>query len=79
MNKRQCPCNGCTVIVKAGLLMCAPHWSMVPKTQRDRVWSTWRAAQAAIAKPSYLELMLKYRAAADLAVSQVNAKLATTA
>lgn len=82
MSKRQCPCAGCIAYVPKGLLMCAPHWRMVPKYQQDRVWATWRAVQAVSKQypqaphPDLLGLLRKYQAAADLAVSLANEKIA---
>jgi Zn ribbon nucleic-acid-binding protein len=40
-----CHARGCGTKVKPELLMCGPHWRLVPKTIRDRVWATYREGQ----------------------------------
>jgi hypothetical protein len=42
-----CPAGDCPVRVRADRLMCAPHWSAVPKPLRDAVWATWRSGAGA--------------------------------
>lgn len=37
----RCPANGCTRNVSPAMLMCRPHWYMVPRPLRDAVWSAW--------------------------------------
>lgn len=77
MNKRHtCPCAGCGREIPSGLLMCGPHWRMVPKPHQDAVWAAWRAAQGIADAPQADDRWLKYRAAVDLAVSLVNEKIA---
>lgn len=44
-DRRSCPVNGCRGTVRAGHLMCAPHWRQVPKDLQLQVWSTWRSWQ----------------------------------
>lgn len=43
---RECPVatghGTCARTVRAGQLMCPPHWRRVPKDARDDVWATWR-------------------------------------
>ena len=44
---RQCPIGGpgleqCPRTVRAGQLMCGPHWRIVPKDLASEVWRTWR-------------------------------------
>jgi hypothetical protein len=38
-----CAAIDCTARIKPGLLMCAPHWRLVPKLIQAEVWTTWRA------------------------------------
>ncbi len=37
-----CPVRGCAALVPASLLMCKPHWAMVPKRQQAAVHAAWR-------------------------------------
>ena len=37
----ECPANGCTAAVSGSMLMCRPHWYMVPKPLRNAVYSAW--------------------------------------
>lgn len=37
-----CPAAACTRRLSPRMLMCRPHWFMVPKRLRDTVWLTWR-------------------------------------
>ncbi len=39
----RCPAGGCRQKIRAGRLMCRPHWYQVPKPLRDAVWATWRS------------------------------------
>lgn len=43
MARRECPVEHCPDPVRHAQLMCRRHWWLVPRTIRDRVWSTWRA------------------------------------
>jgi hypothetical protein len=49
------------------MLMCRPHWYMVPKPQRDAVWDAWRGGLGA-GSPAHREAILA-------AIEAVNAKL----
>jgi hypothetical protein len=62
--KHRCPVNGCEAQLPREILMCAPHWRMVPRDLQNAVNAAWRASSA--------EAYLKARAAA---VSAVNQKL----
>jgi hypothetical protein len=42
-NPRSCPIGTCQRTVRAGQLMCGPHWGMVPKETKWDVYRTWRA------------------------------------
>ena len=37
----ECPAKGCTKAVSDSMLMCRPHWYMVPKPLRNDVWGAW--------------------------------------
>lgn len=43
----RCPARRCTRQVSYDLLMCAPHWRMVPKPLQRAVWAAWRDGQGA--------------------------------
>lgn len=66
-----CPATGCTRRVGSGMLMCRPHWFMVPKLQRDAVWDAWRGGLGA-GSPAHRDAILA-------AVEAVNAKLSSQA
>lgn len=61
-----CPATRCTRRVGSGMLMCRPHWFMVPRLQRDAVWDAWRRAGAG--SPAHRDAILA-------AVAAVNDKL----
>jgi hypothetical protein len=37
----ECPATGCAAAVSPSMLLCRPHWCMVPKPIRTAVWVTW--------------------------------------
>lgn len=37
-SKHECPVAGCTVQIIRSMLMCKPHWSMVPEPMKLAVW-----------------------------------------
>ena len=45
--KHTCHVPGCERLVPARLLMCPPHWMMVPKEIQRRVMTHYRAEQCA--------------------------------
>lgn len=47
-----CHAEGCRRSVPARLLMCAPHWRMVPEDLQARVWETYRPGQERTKDPS---------------------------
>ena len=58
MRPHQCHAYACYKTVHPRLLMCRPHWYMVPKKLRDRVWETYIPGQENGAAPrtrEYLE------------------------
>lgn len=40
-----CHARGCKVIVRPEILMCKPHWFMVPYALRHEVWRTYHPGQ----------------------------------
>ena len=55
--KHTCHALGCTAEVAPHLLMCRPHWSMIPYHLQRRIWTTYRPDQEVTNNPSqeYLE------------------------
>lgn len=43
--KHECAATGCKAMIRRGLLMCAPHWRMVPLGEQRAIYRTWRAFQ----------------------------------
>jgi hypothetical protein len=41
MASHECPARGCTQRVALHMLMCRPHWYMVPRALRGAVWAAW--------------------------------------
>lgn len=41
-NRHNCPASQCEARVGPDMLMCRPHWFMVPKAIRDDVWAAYR-------------------------------------
>lgn len=54
-----CHAEGCHVVVPPKLLMCRPHWYMVPIHIRDLVWQHYRPGQEIDKRPSmaYMRVM----------------------
>lgn len=63
-----CPAKGCTRRVGVRMLMCRPHWYMVPKALRDAVYDAYAGGLGA-GSPAHRDAILE-------AVDAVNAKLA---
>jgi hypothetical protein len=63
-----CPAKGCTRTVNPAMLMCRPHWYMVPKPLRNAVWSAWADGDGA-GTPAHSAAILA-------AIEAVNRKLA---
>lgn len=62
----RCHAIGCDVEVPPALLMCKPHWLMLPKALRRAVWGSYRAGQEQRKDPSD-----EYLAAAGAAIRAV--------
>ena len=52
-----CPARGCTARVALHMLMCRPHWFMVPLAQRRAVWAAWDGGAGA-GTPEHRDAML---------------------
>jgi len=52
MVQHTCHARRCNRVVPEKMLMCKPHWFMVPRELRDRVWATYRAGQEIDKSPS---------------------------
>lgn len=63
MPSRAHACYACGKRIRPGLLMCAHHWSRVPKEIRMRVYSTWTAFN----RHADLDTLAAYREAIDAA------------
>lgn len=64
----QCPANGCKRNLPEHLLMCKPHWYMVPRHLRSDVWNAYQDGAGAYT-PELLD-------AQSEAIWAVNQKLA---
>ncbi len=38
----RCPAEDCTAMCADHMLMCRPHWYMVPRPQRGAVWDAYQ-------------------------------------
>lgn len=63
--RHHCHAWRCRVHVPPAMLMCRPHWYMVPRALRDAVWATYRPGQERDKKPS--------RAYMTAAIAAINA------
>jgi len=63
----RCAAEGCRRFVPLAMLMCKPHWGMVPRAQQREVWRTYRPGQEGDDKP----LTGEYLAAVRDAVAAV--------
>jgi hypothetical protein len=55
---RACPWPGCRRSVRAGRLMCPPHWYRLPAGIRARIWATYRRGQTALTcSPEYRDAL----------------------
>jgi hypothetical protein len=69
MSSHECPAKGCTQRVSVDMLMCRPHWRMVPRAMQNAVWNAWQGGLGAGTAA--------HSAAIAAAVRAVNAKLAS--
>lgn len=66
MSRHVCHAYGCTTPVPPKMLMCPPHWRMVPQALKNAVWRYYRPGQEIDKKPSR-----QYLAAASAAIEAV--------
>jgi hypothetical protein len=52
LSPHRCHAWGCQRVVPERLLMCGPHWRMVPPALQRRVWATYRPGQERTKNPS---------------------------
>jgi hypothetical protein len=64
----ECPADGCDRAIPYTMLMCRPHWYMVPAPLRAAVWNAWQDGDGGGTA--------RHTAAIDAAIRSVNAKLA---
>ncbi len=41
----RCPAPGCPKAMPPDILACKPHWFMLPKELRDRIWKYYKRGQ----------------------------------
>lgn len=54
----KCACDGCKKQIARRLLMCLPHWRMVPAALQRGVWTTfreWNRTGASANRRAYIE------------------------
>lgn len=66
MSAHHCHAKGCARRVPPEMLMCKPHWGMVPAPMQMSVWAHYRVGQCVDKKPSR-----EWLAAADTAIAHV--------
>ena len=75
-----CPANDCQRRVARHILMCRPHWRMVPKVMQRGVNGTWRNAARLAKEPrgdsDRVQAVRNYLVARRAAVDFVNGRLA---
>ena len=75
-----CPIEDCEIALKHHVLMCRPHWRMVPKHLQRDVNDTWRTAQRmmkqVMSHPDRVAAVRNYLIARREAVNFVNGRLA---
>lgn len=64
----KCAAEGCDFQTPRHLLMCNPHWKLVPAPLQRQVWAKFRNLRQGI------EAVKAYRLAVDLAVKAVKLK-----
>ena len=67
MASHECPAVRCPARVSLGMLMCRPHWRMVPRPLQNAVYAAWDNGLGA-GTPAH-------EAAMDAAIRAVDAKL----
>lgn len=61
MSRHTCHARNCTTGVPPKMLMCRPHWFMVPRAMQARIWATYRPGQEVTKDPSpeYLDAAME--------------------
>jgi hypothetical protein len=62
--KHLCHAIGCARAVPPKMLMCLPHWRMVPRELQQEVWRTYRPGQEIDKRPSVEYIAVQRRAVA---------------
>lgn len=62
-----CHAVGCNERVLPSRLMCPPHWFMVPRALRTRVWRAYRPGQEVDKQPSAAWLIAAHEAISHVA------------
>lgn len=63
--KHDCPIDGCAERLPPRILMCKPHWKMLPRDLQQRVYATWENGLG-IATDEYAEARSAATAAVEL-------------
>jgi hypothetical protein len=66
MATHTCKAPGCTEVINSTLLMCPPHWRLVPATVKSDVNRTWRARYRG---PGFMKAYIVARAQAIRSVT----------
>lgn len=72
-----CRAKCCTIQCPNHILMCKPHWSMVPKDIQREVYSAWKDYNNTVANTSnkdFAQIRLRYLLAVKSAVDVVAVK-----
>ncbi len=74
-----CAVDDCTKPLPYHILMCRPHWRMVPKPMQRDVTATWRRASklsgAQLANPERIQAVKDYLTGRKTAVDFVNGRV----
>lgn len=71
----RCAAIGCDKLVPARMLMCRPHWFMVPGAIRSRIWNSYMPGQESDSS----RIIYSWRTAVREALEAVRDKEATAA
>lgn len=71
----KCYVRGCQTKIEMSMLMCGPHWKLVPRTMQDDIWREWRKVQASRRDDPTYVLHDEYIAAINAARAAVQERL----
>lgn len=71
---RECPALGCTTTIPAFLVMCKPHWALVPRHLQDELRMALAEGKELRAHPT-----ARYTNAAREAIERANERIAAAA